>query len=829
MLRIAILSARGRLGTFAGALVALFAASVLAMAWGMQFEAVLRAAPPVERYAGAAAVLTGQQRVGPERDVLLTERARVSTALVSRLAAVPGVRAAIGDVSIPAVLGGKSAVAHGWSSAALTPYTLSAGRPPARADEVVTGYQAALGARLRLAADDPVHTVTVVGIARPRHPVARQAAIFLSDAEAGRLAGHPGRVDAIGLLPGSGFDLSRVRAVADGPAADGATGTSAEVLTGAARGQAEYPELRQARTTLIPVTAAFGGLAMFIALFVVAGTLGLTIQQREREIALMRAVAATPGQIRRMIAWEAALVAVVGSVAGIWPGAVLGRALGHALVRHGIAPDNVAVHADWMPAAAAVAGGLATALLAVLAAGRRAARVAPTVALSDAAVEPRLLGPGRLIGGLLAVAGAIPLFAVSTTTGTPETAAATSELTAICLVVAVGFWGPVVARVAARLLAPSLAALAPVGGFLAAANVGTATRRFASATTPLVLTVAMSCTLLFSTTTIDHVTAKQRRAATTGSLAVTSSGPGLPAAALTAVRATPGVRSAVGLTPTTLGPGLGASDDVMPAQILSGGDGGGLDVGVTSGALGELHGNAIALGVHRAQSAHAHVGDRVAVMLGDGTRAQATVVAIYRRELAFGDALLSPELAAGHQTSPLLSEILVATRRPPAVSRRLHMLAARYPGLQVSGRAPLASASDADREMNRWLGPLFVAMIFAFTSVAVVNTLTMIALRRGRELALLRLAGATRRQVRSMARWEAALIVAVGLGGGLVIAATALLPLSHALTGGLRPYVPARPLAIILGVSAILALVALAVPTRRALRARPVEMIGVRE
>ena len=205
-------------------------------------------------------------------------------------------------------------------------------------------------------------------------------------------------------------------------------------------------------------------------------------------------------------------------------------------------------------------------------------------------------------------------------------------------------------------------------------------------------------------------------------------------------------------------------------------------------------------------------------------------MAIYRRELAFGDALLAPELAAGHQTSPLLSEILVQAAHPAAVARRLHALGARYPGLEVSDRRSLATASDADREMNRWLGPLFVAMIFAFTSVAVVNTLTMIALRRGRELALLRLVGATRRQVRSMARWEAALIIVVGLGGGLAIAATALLfPLSQALTGGLRPYVPLRPLVAILGVSALLALVALALPTRRALRARPVEMIGVRE
>src|SRR6516165_3152128 len=226
MLRLAVLSARGRLGTFAGALVALFAASVLSMAWGMQLESILRTHPPVERYAGATAVVTGQQTVGAGHDVLLGERARVSSALTARLAAVPGVQAAIGDVSVPARLGDRATVAHGWSSAALTPYVLSAGRPPDRPGEVVTGYPATLGARLTLAATEPARTVTVVGVARPRQPVSQQTAIFLTDAEAARLAGHPGRVDAIGVLAAPGFDAGRLLAAAGG----------AQVLTGGARG-----------------------------------------------------------------------------------------------------------------------------------------------------------------------------------------------------------------------------------------------------------------------------------------------------------------------------------------------------------------------------------------------------------------------------------------------------------------------------------------------------------------------------------------------------------------------------------------------------------------
>src|SRR5215210_2604701 len=170
MLRLALFSARGRFGTFTGALVALIASSALVMAGAMPLESALRAHPPVERYAAAAAVVTGQQTVGKDHDVPLGERARVDSALAARLAAVPGVRAAIGDVSTPARLGGRATVAHGWSSAALTPYVLSAGRAPAGPDEVVTSYRTAVGVRLRFASTEAARTVTVVGVARPRHP-----------------------------------------------------------------------------------------------------------------------------------------------------------------------------------------------------------------------------------------------------------------------------------------------------------------------------------------------------------------------------------------------------------------------------------------------------------------------------------------------------------------------------------------------------------------------------------------------------------------------------------------------------------------------------------
>src|SRR4051812_718241 len=119
MLRLAVLTARGRLGTFTGALVALIASAALVVGGGMPFVAALRTHPPVERYSAATAVVTGRQIVGADHDVPLTERARVGSALTRKLAATPGVRAAIADVSLATQLGHRQTVAHGWSSAAL--------------------------------------------------------------------------------------------------------------------------------------------------------------------------------------------------------------------------------------------------------------------------------------------------------------------------------------------------------------------------------------------------------------------------------------------------------------------------------------------------------------------------------------------------------------------------------------------------------------------------------------------------------------------------------------------------------------------------------------
>ena len=240
--------------------------------------------------------------------------------------------------------GGHDTLLHGWSSAALTPLTLRAGRPPARPGDVVLDGGLArrgglkVGSRIRLGSAEIARPLTVVGIADARPALQRQAAVFVSDPEAERLAGHPGRSDTIALLTERGADTAEVAA-----AVRRVAGPGVSVLTGAERGGPEFLDYADAREGLMALTGMFRALALVIALFVIAGTLGLAIQLREREIALLRAIAATPRQVRRMLRWEAVILALAASAAGYFPGVALAHELIDAFSERGLAPEGIEV------------------------------------------------------------------------------------------------------------------------------------------------------------------------------------------------------------------------------------------------------------------------------------------------------------------------------------------------------------------------------------------------------------------------------------------------------------------------------------------------------
>jgi putative ABC transport system permease protein len=92
-------------------------------------------------------------------------------------------------------------------------------------------------------------------------------------------------------------------------------GTGAVVYTGDQRGPLEFPDAAKARTTLVSVADVLAGTAIGVGILVVAGTFALSVQQRYRELALLRAVAATPKQVKKMIGGDALAAGAAGSAA----------------------------------------------------------------------------------------------------------------------------------------------------------------------------------------------------------------------------------------------------------------------------------------------------------------------------------------------------------------------------------------------------------------------------------------------------------------------------------------------------------------------------------
>ncbi|GLX04173.1 ABC transporter permease [Microbispora sp. NBRC 16548] len=798
---LALKTLRHRRAAFAGAFVALVCAAALVCACLMLLETGLRGGVAPERYAAAPLIVAGDQNVHETvtkssgkvktKAKPLSERVWIPAAAAARLRGLPGVSKVLTEVTFPV---NGHALGHGWESAGLTPFAVAQGRPPREDHEVVVDARSGLsvGAALHVRGE----AYRVVGVTAQALP--SQDTVFFTTSEARRLAGRPGLVTAIGVFPRAGMpvDVSSVLS----------TGERLVAYTGDERGTVEFLDAEQARVRLISLGGALGGTSLLVAILVVTGTAALAVQQRRREIALLRAVAATPGQVRRLLGGESLLVGLAAGVIGSAAGIALGFWLRGRFVELGAMPENLRLVVSPFPAAAALLAAVAAAWAATRLSVRRTARIRPVEALGEAAMGESRLPLGRSIAGVLCVAGGIVLTLVLSGLETEAASSPVTMLTALVWTVAVTLLGPVLARAATALL--GIALRASRAGYLAARNLRTGPGRMASVMAPLTLLVAMTCTILFTQTTMGHASAAQAAAGTHADYVVSG-------ATADAVRRVPGVKAVTSVVRTSVRIGL----DKYGAQGVDGGErpiGQAVDLGVVSGSLDGFGAGSAALSESAASRLGLSVGKALKLTLGDGTPAELKVAAIYSRGLGFGDLTLPYALVAGHVDDPSGTLLVEA----PSVSRAA-----------LAAVAPLVSPAEGTgtRTPNAEVNYVAMGLIIAFSAIAVVNTLAMSTTDRSGELALLRLVGATRRQVLRMLRLETltALIVSVLAGTG--IALITLSAFSRGMTGSALPYVPPAGYALVIAAVAALALVATSLPARLALRARPAETIGARQ
>ncbi|MFD6998623.1 ABC transporter permease [Streptomyces mirabilis] len=849
MLRYALQTVRARKGGFLGAFFALMCAAALISACGTLLETGLRGTIATERYAATPVVVSADQNVHQttvkhkkgktkvkHKAKPIAERAWLPGDLATELRKVPGVREVIPELTFlaeplapgAAVDKDRPAYGHAWDSAALTPYTLTTGTAPKADGDLVIDRRLAErahlepGDRLTVQSTQSPRTYRVTGIAAPAREVRHQTALFFSTAEARRLAAHPGQVTAFGVLPTKGTDAAVLkRAVSTALHGTKAPhGTTAQVSAGDGRGAVEFLDAAAARTKLVSMGGAMGGTSLLVAVLVVVGTFALSVQQRHRELALLRAIAATPGQIRALLGREALIVGAAAGTTGALAGLPLGSWLHGRFVAMGAVPGTLQHTVSVFPPFAALAATLLGAWAAARISSRRIARIRPAEALAEARAERTRPAWGRILAGLALLAGGAVLVAVLSVLRTEPASTPVTFLAVVVLASSVALLGPLLVRAAVAVLGGPLALTGP-SSRLARANLRGHAARMASVVIPLTLLIGMTCTVLFVQPTLGNAARAQAREGIRADWVVAAQGPGVPAEAARRLRTQHDTVTEVVRTTVRVGLDKYAARGVTPVGLTRT-----WDPDVTAGSLKKLTEDTVAVSELAADQLHLKPGSPLKLTLGDGTPATPTVVAVYAKGLGFGDLTFAHDLVARHVDNPLATSVLVSTAR---TQTQLATTLREFPGIHVLAPAAADSIQAARQQANAEVNYLAMGLVLAFTAIAVVNTLAMSVSERVREFALLRLAGATRRQVLGMLRTEAlsVLLLATALGSGIALAV--LTAFSVGMTGEAAPAVTPLVYVAVVALAGLLALVATALPGRVALRVRPVTVATAKE
>ncbi|QOC94792.1 ABC transporter permease [Micromonospora craniellae] len=264
-------------------------------------------------------------------------REPIDPALVDRVRAVDGVRAAEGELTGAAgVVGGDGRPVLGFGVLAAVPtdpalrsYDVVAGRLPARPGEVVLDQRTVDAQSFRLGST--VRVGGAAGAAEPYTLVGVDVADTPHDI-GGPFIGLVG-VDALAVTGSSGYgrimvvaepgiaDTELAARLADIAGADTTVRTRAEILDAAVA--AAVRDVDQFHMALL----TFAAVAVVVAAFVIGNTFTIVLAQRTRRTALLRLVGATRGQVFQAAVLESAVVGLAASTLGVLAGAGLAAAL----------------------------------------------------------------------------------------------------------------------------------------------------------------------------------------------------------------------------------------------------------------------------------------------------------------------------------------------------------------------------------------------------------------------------------------------------------------------------------------------------------------------
>ncbi|MBB2925485.1 FtsX-like permease family protein [Cellulomonas cellasea] len=569
---------------------------------------------------------------------------------------------------------------------------------------------------------------------------------------------------------------------------------------------------------LVSLASSYAGTLVVVVVMVVAATVSLALRSRRREFALLRAVGATPAQVRRTVTAEVAVVSLVAAPVGAVAGLFGARLLDPLLVRGGmVAPDFTSTLSP-LPVLAAVALIAVTAVPVGRLGAREAARTAPTAALQQSAVEDREVGKGRRLTALaLTLGGLGTAFSSLWVPGT--TGAATASLSAFLLIGAVALAGPVLVG----WIFDRLAQAHPSGGrpatMLAVRNVRGFSRRLTTVVVPLALVVAAATVQTSVNRAITTAAQQELVASVAADLVVTPTE--AAATDLTAqVAAVPSVTSAV---PLATVPGQLRTDDeldgalaweatalrVVPAGTTA------LDPDVVDGSLAGLGApDTVAVSSDTAFTSGAGLGETLTLRLGEDV-VEATVVAVFSRGLGVGSLLTGPATAETHGLPVVADTVLVDLAAGTDAADAAVAIAA-LGAIAADPETHVATALRSAGGENE-IGTALLLLLLAVVAVGAASTLAMTTVARRDELALLHRTGTTRRQLLAMTTVEATITGVTAWVVGTVAVVPAVVGVSAGVLDG-PPVVDLVSYGVVSAAVVVFALAATALAARRTTR-----------
>nr|WP_269329165.1 ABC transporter permease [Kineosporia babensis] len=722
--------------------------------------------------------------------------------------------------------GPENGLGHPWEVARFGGYQLTSGAAPTGSDQVVVpeGTGLNVGARTNVWTPEGARTYTVSGLS---NDVGYEDAVFFSTAEAARISP---RIQAV--VPSA--PLAQVEQT---------TGDRAEVLTGQRKhildeSRAQDLEDIDNTVTLLPVMAGVAGLT---AVFVVASTFAFTVVQRRREIALLRAVGATSKQVRRMVLGEAALVGAGASLAGCALGLAGANVLAGWLHRLGIAPEGFGIHGPYLtlvvlPLVAAFVTGVLMAVLGVVVAAGRAARIRPLEALREADADDSAGQRGRRVIAGLALVTALGVMAWIGWLNPAITLSPNSYVPMLLVpVIAFALLAPVAVGPLTRLLMRPLSGSRHAGPMLVRESALTARRRTAATAAPVLLTVGIATSLLAATGSIGMARDNGVRNRVDAPYTISpDQAPGVSLSDIDRMQESLPGGQVVAPVHTTVYTQDEDEWEENEAEVIYGGAlSSVLDLPMVEGSAENLDADGFVV----PQMWNYEVGELVPVNLGHGDPVELTVTGVY--EALRGDDI--GYLSGDHAASTAYASNGMARRAfvvPPAGMSQEQVQAAlgelaTTAGLKLQPTAQFEVAEDAAAQHLIEVRQRSVAVIVVlFCFIAVLNTLLMATADRRRDLAVLRMAGATPRQVLRVFAGESVLVGVIGVVLALIASGLNLIGLRFALSDMFGTTAIQMPWLPVIGITAVglaLAVLGAVLPALAAGRGPAAARAGLRE